>query len=129
MRVLLVALHLIVGLSAIGAGLVLAREPSGETLTFKREWLEGSPFSDYRIPGIFLLLVIAPMNLISAITQTKKHKAAPALTTLSGVVLILWIAIQTAIIGFRHWSQGLWAVIFSLIAMLGFGQLIRRDRA
>src|SRR5687767_1169736 len=99
-RVFLVILHLIVGLSAIGAGQALAREPGGEALTFKTEWLEGSPFSDYRVPGLFLILVIAPTNLLGAFAQVKKDKRAPAFTTLSGVILILWIAVQTAIIGF-----------------------------
>ena len=118
-RVLLLSLHLVVGLSAIGAGQVLARDPSGQPLTFKTEWLNGSPFEDYRIPGLFLLFVIAPSNLLSGLAQLKKHSAAPLLSTSTGFLLLVWLLIQTVIIGFQHWSQALWALVFGLVATLG----------
>ena len=122
-RLALILLHLVIGASAIGAGQALVLKPSGEALTFETEWLENSPFPDYRVPGLFLLLVIAPTNLISAVAQIKKHRSAPLLSTGNGTLLVLWVSIQTVIIGFQHWSQTIWFVLFPLTTVLGFMQL------
>jgi hypothetical protein len=40
------------------------------------------------------------------------------------VLLVAWVAIQTAIIGFRHWSQSIWWVTFVLITVLA-ARLVR----
>ena len=127
-RVALILIHLLIGLSAIGAGQALAREPDGEALAFKTEWLKDSPFRDYRIPGLFLILVIAPTNLSSARSQLRRDNAAPYLSTVSGSILTLWIIIQTSIIGFRHWSQAIWAILFPATMLLGLLQLTKRNR-
>jgi hypothetical protein len=122
-RAILIVLHLVIGLGAIGAGQALARGPSGESLTFKTEWLEGSPFPDYRIPGLFLLLVIAPTNLASVLLQWKRSETAPRVTVGTGTILVLWVVIQAVIIGFQHWSQVMWMVLFTLTTGLGLQQL------
>ena len=126
-RVILILLHVVIGLSAVGAGQALAREPSGAALSFETEWLSGSPFPDYRLPGLFLVFVIAPTNLVSATLQWRRSYYAPLVTTGTGTILVLWLSIQTLIIGLQHWSQALWAILFAVTAALGLWQLLFTD--
>jgi hypothetical protein len=121
-RLMLIALHLLLGIAALGAGQALVRRPSGADLTFSIGWLERSPFPDYRIPGLVMVLVIAPMQLLAFWSQLRGRAEAPALSMTGGVFLVLWLILQTAIIGYRHWSQLIWAILFPLTAVLGFMQ-------
>ena len=57
-RWLLIVTHTLLGLSAVGAGALLLRDPSGAALTFEAEWLRGSWFGDYLVPGLFPAIVI-----------------------------------------------------------------------
>ncbi len=124
----LIALHLAIGLSAIGAGRALARDPSGKTLGFDVAWLRGSPFRDYRVPGLFLGTVIASANLGSALAAWRRWAGAPLASTATGLLLVKWVVIQTAIIGLRHPSQGIWLVTFPLVAILGLVEQARVAR-
>jgi hypothetical protein len=121
-RISLVTLHLVLGLMAAGAGQALARKPSGEDLRFETGWLKRSPFPDYRIPGLFMVLVIAPGNLVSFWSQVRCQPHASYLSMANGLLLIVWLIIQTAILGFRHPTQLIWAVLFPMTALLGFLQ-------
>lgn len=79
-------------------------KPSGESLDFKQEWFEGSPFPDYRIPGLFLAIVIGGANLLSALAQLRRWPWAPTSSLGTGLVLLIWSAVQWLAIGYRHWS-------------------------
>jgi hypothetical protein len=46
------------------------------------------------------------------------HPRSPLASLATGLLLVTWVAIQTAIIGFRHWSQSIWWVTFVLITLL-----------
>jgi hypothetical protein len=92
------------------------------------DYLEGSPFNDYRIPGLFLAVVIGGANLLSTVALVRKGRGAAFLSLGTGLLLLAWVAIQTAIIGFRHWSQAVWWVTFTLVACIG-AVLVRREGA
>ena len=91
------------------------------------DWLEGSPFPDFSVPGYFLAVVIGSSNLVSAFLLWRRHSLAPFLSLATGTLLLAWVAIQTAIIGFRHWSQGIWWVTFSLVTLLA-GRSVSEER-
>lgn len=123
----LIALHAFLGVSAIAAGQAFVRDPSGGALGMTKEWLEGSPFPDFRIPGLFLAVVIGSANLVSAGALLKQHPIASTLSLATGVLLVAWVAIQTLIVGARHWSQLIWWVMFPLVAALA-ALLVRSER-
>jgi hypothetical protein len=93
-------------------------QPNGATLGFPVDWLAGSPFPDYRFPGLFLLVVIGGANLVSAFALIRRSPLGPTLSLATGVLLIAWISIQTMIIGYVHWSQIFWAVLFVTMTVL-----------
>lgn len=73
-RRLRIALHALLGVLAVGAGLALAGDPSGGSLSFEVAWLDGSPFDDHRVPGLFLAIVIGSTNLASAAASSRCAK-------------------------------------------------------
>ena len=54
-RIITLVFLLFLSLNAIGGGLFLITDPSGETIQIPVEFLHGTPFNDYLIPGIILL--------------------------------------------------------------------------
>ena len=126
LRRALIVLHAFLGVAAVGAGQAFVRDPSGGALGMSKDVLKGSPFSDFRIPGLFLAVVLGSANLASAGALLKRHPLAPWLSFATGALLVVWVAIQTLIIGFRHWSQVLWWVMFPLVAILG-ALLVREE--
>lgn len=114
----LVALHIFLGIGAIAAGQALVRDPTGRALGMSLEYLAGSPFPDFRVPGIFLAVVIGTANLVSAAALWRRHRLSPLLSLSTGLLLVVWVVIQTAIIGYRHWTQFIWWVMFPLVAIL-----------
>jgi hypothetical protein len=125
MRWILIVLHLVLGVAAVGAGQAFVRDPSGSDLGMTVESLERSPFPDFRIPGLFLAIVIGGANLLSAVALLRRHPLAPFVSLATGLLLVVWVTIQTAIIGFLHWSQAIWWVIFPAVALLA-GLLVRK---
>jgi len=124
-RRLLIGLHAVLGVAAVGAGQAFVRDPSGDALGIPVDWLEGSPFPDFRFPGLFLALVIGSTNLVSAFALWRRHPLASLASPGTGLPLVAWVAIQRAIIGLRHWSQGVWCMTFTLVAALA--RLVRRS--
>src|SRR5690554_861819 len=80
------------------------------------EWLQGSPFKDYFIPGLFLLGVIGGLNLVATITVFANVSAARIIVYISAIIMLLWIIVQVAIIGFVSWMQP--ATVIIAIAIL-----------
>jgi hypothetical protein len=126
-RLTLIVLHAALGVGAVGAGQAFLRDPSGESLGVPVAWLEGSPFPDYRVPGLFLAIVIGGTNLLGALALARRHPLAARLSLATGVLLVAWIAVQTAIIGLRHWSQAIWWATFVVVAALA-ARLVQRER-
>lgn len=121
MRWLQIGLHGVLGLSALVVGFLFVSDPSGGALGMQVGWLEGSPFADYLVPGLFLGLVISSTNLGSALLLWRRHPLGEWLSVGTGLLLVVWLAIQTAILGVRDVSQVIWWVLFpglTLIALL-----------
>lgn len=55
---------------------------------------------------------------MSSVVLGKRHQCAPYLSFATGLLLVAWIAVQTAIVGVRHWSQAIWWLTFTLVAFL-----------
>lgn len=82
------------------------------------EWLEGSPFSDYFIPGLFLFTVIGGTALTAAIAVLIRHHYARKAAFTCGTFTILWIIVQVSIIGYVSWMQPVTAITAVLILLL-----------
>ena len=128
-RWVLIALHAVLGVAAVGAGQAFVRDPSGAALGMTTDWLNDSLFADFRVPGLFLAIVIGGANLLTAVLLWRRHPESPLASLGTGLLLVTWVAIQTAIIGFRHWSQGIWWMTFVTVTVLAARLVGQRTRS
>lgn len=83
-------------------------------------WLEGSPFRDYVIPSLILLAVVGGSLLLAAVAIFARWRRARLLAIGAGVVLLGWIVVQVAIIGYVSWMQPAVAIVgAAIIALTG----------
>jgi hypothetical protein len=96
----------IAGAVAIGAGFggwgLLS---DAETLGAKSEWLDGSPFPNYRIPGVILLVVIGGGMLVTALLALRRTRVAGVAALAMGVVLLVWGLVETVTTGYQGTAQ------------------------
>jgi hypothetical protein len=94
--------ELFVGVGAAFGGGALVAAPSGAFLGIPLEFLEGTPFRSYRIPGIVLFLVVGGGNLGAGVLSLRNHRLAAVASLSAGVALSGWIVTQMILIGYRH---------------------------
>jgi hypothetical protein len=110
------AIEAIVGAGGIFGGYSLLSDAEG--LGARQSWLAGSPFPDYTIPGLVLLVVIGGgMLAASAVTLLARRHASVAALCMAPT-LILWGAVETLTIGWRGMAQlGLVAAFVAVPAL------------
>jgi len=106
---------LIQGLSGVAGGLGLVLDPSGASLGIPVNWLEGSAFRDYLIPGLILLLVLGVWPLVTFMAAWRRHPRAWHATVLVGVALLVWLAVEIMTIGYHPWPP--LQLIYGLLAL------------
>ena len=117
-------LQVFIGLGGVSGGFGLVTEPSGANLGFHVDLLSKSPFSDYLIPGLFLLVVIGLGSLVGGVLSMLRYRYTGEIAAVSGAFLMIWITAQVCWIGLIVWLQPLF---FCLGAVeLALGLLLRR---
>jgi hypothetical protein len=96
----LVALELFLALNAVGGAVYAFGGAEG----IDRRWLDGTPFHDYVVPGVVLLVAVGGSLAIAAI-RLLRHPSAWQLSLVAGTILIGWLATETLIIGLVSWMQ------------------------
>ena len=115
-----------IGLGALGGGFMLVRDPSGSALELPMSLLEGSPFPDFLIPGMFLFAVNGVGSMIGAGLSFTRRRYAQEIAIVLGAILVAWIVIQVVIISSFHWLHVLYFILG--VVELGIGLYIRRRR-
>lgn len=85
------------------------------------EWLEGSPFRDYTIPSLVLGAVVGGAFLLGAVAVFARFRRARLFAGAAAVIVLGWITVQVAILGYVSWMQPVTAacgVIMLLLAWL-----------
>lgn len=90
-----------VALNAFGGGIYGVGGAEGVST----EWLEETPFRDYVIPSMILFVAVGGSSLVAAIAVFRRATWARQAAFGAGVVLLVWIAVQVALIGYRLWLQ------------------------
>lgn len=86
--------------------------------TVPTEWLKGSPFRGYFIPGLILFICVGGSSLIAAIAVFRRHRIARKAAFLCGIITLLWLTVQIAIIGYVSWMQPTTTVVALSILLL-----------
>jgi hypothetical protein len=89
-----------------------------------KEWLEGSPFDNYFIPGLVLFVVVGGSFLGAAIAVFAELRIARNAALAAGAIVLGWLAVETAIIGYVSWMQP--ATTIGALLVLLFAWLLPR---
>ena len=96
------ALEVVLAVGALGGGLVLMLAPRGEIMPLPLSALAGSPFDTYFVPGLILFGVLGLGPLIAARLAWLRHPLAPIAAFFVGAGLLVWVAVEVAIIGYSN---------------------------
>mgnify|MGYP006295956677 CR=1 FL=1 len=124
---LLVAL-IFQGVSGLTGGVGLVADPSGAALGIPVEWLGGSPFDDYLIPGVILFVVLGVFPLVAAFGLWQRRRWSRRAALLGGIALTIWIGVEILIIGYQPTPP--LQLIYGLLGViiLGLVMLMRTGR-
>ena len=115
----LVVTELIVALSAVGGSIyVLGGAPE-----WPREWLQGTPFDSYVVPGLTLLIAVGGSMTAAAVTLLSGNPRAPEMSIVAGIVLTGWITVQVLVIvpdGGFSWLQPTMFAVGVAVASIGW---------
>jgi len=112
-------LQAFIGVTAAAGGFGLISDPSGTKMAVSLEWLNGSPFADYFLPGLVLLAVIGVGNVLASVTSFVRNKFAAHLAVALGLFLALYMAVEVLFIGLRNLSQPLYFMLGLIVFTLG----------
>jgi hypothetical protein len=123
------ALEILLSIGALCGGLVLMIAPRGEIMPLPLSALADSPFDTYLVPGLILFAVLGLGPLVAARLAWLRHPLAPTAAVVVGAGLLIWIAIEVAIIGYSNEPplQVIYAVLGVAIVVVAFSWL--RDTA
>jgi hypothetical protein len=95
-------LEVLLGVGALGGGLILMIAPRGEIMPLPLSALAGSPFDTYLMPGLILFGVLGVGPFVAARLAWLRHPLAPAAALVVGAGLLIWVAVEVAIIGYSN---------------------------
>jgi hypothetical protein len=112
----LLVLTAVQAVGAMGGGISLVRDPVNN-IGLPVSLLEGTPFKDYLIPGLILLLVVGLFSLFVFVGLLLKWKAAWWLSLASGSGLVIWIIAEVALLGYLPGSGIALQIVFGLVGV------------
>lgn len=93
-RLALVAVEAFVAFSAFSGGLALLRGEFDQYLSV--DWLAGTPFTDYWLPGLVLVVGVGGSALVAAATALVQREWAVFISMLAGLVMIGFEVVEAA---------------------------------
>ncbi|HEU5270452.1 MAG TPA: hypothetical protein VFU36_11065 [Jatrophihabitans sp.] len=93
------AVEVVTGAAALAGGVALMAAPDGSLLRADPQALAGSPFEDWRWPGLLLATLVGGGYLLTALLTARRWRYARELTMLAGAGLVAFEAAELAWIG------------------------------
>ena len=124
-----VVLEILLSIGALGGGLVLMIAPRGEIMPLPLSAMAGSPFDTYFVPGLILFGVIGLGPLVAAVLTWVRHPLAPVGAFIVGAGLLVWIAVEVAIIGYSNEPplQAVYGILGIAIVLVALRWLLGAD--
>ena len=110
-RITIFVLDMLLALTAIAGGIGLV---SGG-IAVPLNWLQGSPFNDYTIPGLALAIIVGGGSLFAAITILTGSETGVLASALAGLFIIGFESVEVAVIDRFGESWLLLAVVLQAV--------------
>ncbi len=104
------ALLLFASVPAVITAVALLETTDGSNLDWTTEDLSDTPFDDFLVPAMLLLVAIGGSALLGAFALLMPWRTANMLTFFAGALLTGWIIVQMTMIDFT-WLQPLYLVV------------------
>lgn len=98
LRGTVIALLLLAGSTALGAGYSFMADPSGSAVGIPLWYISQSGFTSYFIPGLILFVAIGVFGIATSLTVIFRWQNYPMALLLYGMVLTGWIAVQIVLV-------------------------------
>ena len=115
----LVTLELVTGVTGLAGGVLLAAAPDGSLLRADPATLAGTPFSDWRVPGVLLAGLVGGGFLLAGWWQWRGHRHARELSMAAGAGLVCFEAAELAWLGFQP-LEAVFAVVGLAVTWLAW---------
>lgn len=115
----LAVFQLLNGGSGLLGGIMLMRDPSGQSLQMDQAMLSTTPFADFLIPGIVLFIFVGLGNIVGFVLTILKRARPGLIGLLFGAILMIWIVVQVVMIGYQSFLQPLYFLTGLLQAVFG----------
>jgi hypothetical protein len=93
-----------VALTAVFGGITLATGVD----KFPADWLIGTPFSNYLIPGLILAVVVGGSAAVAAVATLRRRDAGALTSVLAGVIMLGWLVGERLILPPAAFPPQLW---------------------
>ena len=119
LRIISIILLVFTGISACFGGIVLVMDPTGSIIQMPVELLKHSPFTNFLIPGLILLIIIGIGSIVTTVFVISKNKYFPKIITASGSALMIWIITQIFMIQSLSYLHFVYGGIGLILLILG----------
>jgi hypothetical protein len=124
-----------IGIGAIISGPMLFLAPDGHLMQWTVDMLKGTPFTNFLIPGIVLFLFVGVFSSLVSygllrqptwrwadmLNICKKYRWAWTASWAAGVIMILWIIVETSLLGYISFLQPVitaWGIAIITLTLL-----------
>jgi len=130
-RIPLLIVQVLVALSAAVSGVALALGERAGTLGERAgslgiipplEWLEGTPFDSYLVPGLVLILVVGGTHALAFVLLLRRTTWALAASAVAGFGMVIWVFVQMVLIPYSflqavYFGAGLLEIVLVLLML------------
>ncbi|WP_401000401.1 hypothetical protein [Agromyces sp. GXQ0307] len=103
-RLVLLTVQIFVGITSVlgGAALVLGGviDFSGTALAIPLDYLEGSPFTSFLVPGLALAILVGGTHLVAFAMLARRMRWAMIAAATAGFAMLVWVFVQMMFIPF-----------------------------
>jgi len=130
----LIILVFTLAISALISGVMLFAAPKGNAMGMSIDLLNGSPFNDFLGPGIILFLFVGvfpfivglglvntSLKWLKSLNPFRNHYWAWTGAITVGIILLIWIIVETIMVGYISFLQpvmGVWGALIITLTML-----------
>ena len=128
-------LLIVIGAGGLISGAMLFASPDGALIKLNTSILRGTPFDNFLIPGIILFLFIGIFPILvsyglwrqpawhwaEAINICKKYRWPWTAARAAGAIILIWIIVEFALLGYISFLQPLitvWGIAIIILTLL-----------